>query len=119
MYQENIHVLASLRFLHLNLEWQNIKLGRKTYEDLFFLFHENMFYVTIMQSDTTVVSIAVAFFNSSGIIIATNGQKTLHQQLNKVILSGMYNYNFEAVNYSQFHNFETFRYFTKFSFHLK
>ena len=64
MYQENIHVLASLRFLDLNLEWQNIKLGRKTYEDLFFLFHENMFYVTIMQSDNTVVSIAVAFFNS-------------------------------------------------------
>ena len=43
-----------------------------------------------MQSDTTVVSIAAA------IIIATYGQKTLHWQLRKVILSGMYNCNFEV-----------------------
>ena len=45
-----------------------------------------------MQSDTTVVSIAAA------IIIATYSQKTLHWQLRKVMLSGMYNGNFKAIN---------------------
>ena len=29
---------------------------------------------------------------------STHGYKTLHWQLSKVILSGMYNYNFEAIN---------------------
>ena len=51
-----------------------------------------------MQSDSTVVSIAVAFFKNAAIIIATYGQKTLHWQLSKVILSGMYNSNFDAIN---------------------
>ena len=31
-----------------------------------------------MQSDSTVVSIAVVFFKKAAIIIATYGQKTLH-----------------------------------------
>ena len=35
IYHENIHNLASLRFLKLNLESQNIKMGRRTYEHLF------------------------------------------------------------------------------------
>ena len=43
MHHENRHEFPSLRFLNLNLEWQNIKIGRKTYEDLFFFFHEAMF----------------------------------------------------------------------------
>ena len=42
IHYENKHELASLRFRNLNLEWQNIKMERKTYEDLFFLFHETM-----------------------------------------------------------------------------
>ena len=50
-----------------------------------------------MLSDTTVVSIASVFFQKAAIIIATNGQKT-DRQLSKVILSGMYNCNFEAIN---------------------
>ena len=50
-----------------------------------------------MQSDTTVVSIASVFFKKPAIIIATNGQKT-GWQLSKVILSGMYNCNFGAIN---------------------
>ena len=50
-----------------------------------------------MQSDTTVVSIAAVFLIAAAIIIATYGQKTLHWQLRKVILSFMYNFNFEAV----------------------
>ena len=63
-------------------------MGRKTYECLFFFFfHETMFY-------TTVVSIAADFLKKVAIIIATHGQKTLHWQLSKVILSGMYNCNF-------------------------
>ena len=49
-----------------------------------------------MPSDTTVVSIAIVFLVAAAIIIATHGQKTLHWQLRKVILSGMYNCNFEV-----------------------
>ena len=33
------------------------------------------------------------------IVIAIHGQKTLHFQLSKVILSGMYNCSFEAINW--------------------
>ena len=47
-----------------------------------------------MQSNTTVVSIVAVFFKKAVIIIATHGHKTLHWQLNKVLLSGMYNCNF-------------------------
>ena len=54
--------------------------------------------ITIMQSDTTAASIAAVFFKKVAIIIAIHGQKTLHWQLSKVILSGMYNCNFEAIN---------------------
>ena len=51
-----------------------------------------------MQSATIVVSIAAVFFKKAAIIIATHGQKTLLWQLSKVILSGMHNKNFEAIN---------------------
>ena len=51
-----------------------------------------------MLSDTTVVSVAGVFLIAAAIIIATHGQKTLHWQLSKVILAGMYNCNFEAIN---------------------
>ena len=51
-----------------------------------------------MESDMTVFSIVAVFFKKAAIVIAIHGQKTLHWQLNKVILSGMYNCNFEAVN---------------------
>ena len=51
-----------------------------------------------MQSDNTVVSIAVVFSQKAAIIIATHGPKTLHWQLSKDILSSMYNCNFEAIN---------------------
>ena len=52
----------------------------------------------MMQSDTTVVSIAAVFSIKAAIIIATHDKKTLHWQLSKVILSGMYNSNFEGIN---------------------
>ena len=51
-----------------------------------------------MQSDNTVFSIAAVFLIAATIIIATYDQKTLHWQLRKFILSGMYNCNFEAIN---------------------
>ena len=38
IHHETIHELASSRFLKLNLECENIKIGRITYEDLFFSF---------------------------------------------------------------------------------
>ena len=41
-----------------------------------------------MQSDTTAVSIAAVLFQKVAIVIAIHGQKTLHWQLSKVILSG-------------------------------
>ena len=63
-----------------------------------FFFHETMFQTTIMQSDITVASITAVFSKKAAIIIATHGQKTLHWQLSNVILSGMYNCNFEAIN---------------------
>ena len=51
-----------------------------------------------MQSSTIIVSIAAVFFKKAAIIVALHVQKTLHRQLSKVILSGMYNCNFEAIN---------------------
>ena len=52
-----------------------------------------------MQSDTTVVSIAAVFFKKAAVVTAIHGQKTLRWVLSKVlVLSGMYNCNFEAVN---------------------
>ena len=59
MYHENIHELLSLRFLNLNLECENIKMGRRT---SIFFFHEAMFLIGIMQSDNKVVSIDAVFF---------------------------------------------------------
>ena len=38
------------------------------------------------------------FLIAAAIIKATHGQKALHSQLSKVILSGIYNCNFEAIN---------------------
>ena len=49
------------------MEWLNIKMGRKTYEDLFFFFFfMRLFLITVMQLDTIVVSRAcfTIFFNS-------------------------------------------------------
>ena len=56
--------------------------------------------MTSMQSDTTVVSIAAAiyFLIAAAIIIVTYDQKTMHWQLRKFLLSGMYNCNFETIN---------------------
>ena len=51
-----------------------------------------------MQPDTTVVSIAAVFFKKAAIIIAIHGQKRLHWQLSKALLSNIYNCNFEAIN---------------------
>ena len=42
-----------------------------------------------MQLNTTVVSIAAVHFKKAAVIIAIHGQKTLHWQLSKVILSGI------------------------------
>ena len=51
-----------------------------------------------MQSDTAVVFIAAVFLKKAAIVVAIDGQKILHWQLSKVILSGMYNCKFEAIN---------------------
>ena len=52
-----------------------------------------------MCSDVTAISIAAVFFlKKAAILITIHDQKTLHWQLSKVILSGIYNCNFEAIN---------------------
>ena len=49
----------------------------KTYKKIYFSFHETLFEISIMQLDTTVVSIASVVFKKAAIIIATHVQKTL------------------------------------------
>ena len=97
MHYKNIHELASLGFLKLNLEWENIKMGRKTYEGLFFSF------MTIVLNhhhaiDIRVVSIAAVIFNSCSYYNSYTWSKNITFKLSKVILSGMYNSSFQAIN---------------------
>ena len=58
MHHEKIHELVSLNNQNLNLEWQNKKMGRKTYEDLF------LFISWDYVLNHKVVSITAVFFNS-------------------------------------------------------
>ena len=51
-----------------------------------------------MEMGTALVSIAAVFFNKTASITAIHGQKTLHWQLSKVIVYGMYNCTFEAID---------------------
>ena len=77
IHHRNIHELASLRFLNLNLEWQNIKKGRKTYEDLFFFLS---FFSLINHHHAvgyTVVSIDAVVLIAAATIIAIRGQKNI------------------------------------------
>ena len=48
-----------------------------------------MFLISIIQSDTRVVSIATVFLKKAAIIIVVLSQKTFHWQLNEVIASVM------------------------------
>ena len=77
MHHENIHELGSLRFLNLNLEWQNIKMGRKTYEDLSFFFHETVLnHHHVIGYHSCFYSCSLPLM-ASAIIIATHGQNIL------------------------------------------
>ena len=52
-----------------------------------------------MQTGTTAVSLAAFFFfKKAAIRAAILGQKNITLYLSKVITSGMYNCNFEAIN---------------------
>ena len=51
-----------------------------------------------MESDTTVVSIATVFFNSCSYYDSYTWSKNITLTLSKVILSGMYNSNFQPIN---------------------
>ena len=68
IHHANIQRLAFLSLIKLNLEYQNMKKGRK-HKKIFFYFHEIIFEISITQSDTTVVSIAAVSFNKATIII--------------------------------------------------
>ena len=69
IHRGNIHEWASLRSLKLNLECQNIKMRRRTYEHLFY-------------------SCNLFLKKQAAIIIAIHVQKALHWKLSKVVLSG-------------------------------
>ena len=103
IHRKNIHQLASLRFL--NLEKQNIKMRRKTYEDLLFFSFMRLCSKSPARNRIPQLFLYLqSFLIAAAIIIATHGQKTLHWQLRKVILLSViilskYNCNFEAVNY--------------------
>ena len=72
---KNMHELASLRFLKLNLECQNIKMGRRTNKRQFFSF---MRLCLSCNRIPIVVATAPIFFKKAAVIIAIHGQKTLH-----------------------------------------
>ena len=79
------------------MECQNINMGRITYEHLFyFLSWDNVLDHRAIEYHTWFYSCSL--FLKKAIIIAINGQETLHWQLSKAIISGMYNCNFEAIN---------------------
>ena len=71
MYHESKHELASLRFLNLNLEWKNIKMGRKTYEDLFFSF------MRLCSKSPSFDQIPQLFLYLQSFLIAAHGQKNI------------------------------------------
>ena len=62
---------------------------------LFIIVHA--LYITVMQSNTTIVSIAAVFLVAAAIITATHGQKKTCWHLSKVILSCINNYEFETI----------------------
>ena len=99
IHHEDRHELASLRFLHLNLESQKVKSRRRTYEHFSFFFSMRLGPKSLSCSryHSSFYSCRL-FFKKDGIIIAIHGRKTLHWQLTKVILSGTYNCNFEATD---------------------
>ena len=95
IHHENIHEVASLRFLNLNLEWHNVKMGRKTYGDLFFSFMR-LCSKSPSCNQIPVVFIAAVFFNSY--YNSYTWSKNITLTVKKVVLSGMYKCNFEAIN---------------------
>ena len=70
---------------------------RRTYEHLFCFLSGYYVLNQHHQPDTKVVSIAAVFFKKQ-LVIAILGLKTLQWQVSKVILFGMYNCTFEAIN---------------------
>ena len=74
------------------------KNGKKNIWTSIFFVRETMFEISIMESDATAVSIAAVFFYKSSYYNSYTWSKTSHLQLSKVILSGIYNRNLEAIN---------------------
>ena len=75
-------------------------MGRRKYEHLFFSFMKLCSKSASCNRipQLFLYSIATVSFKKAAIIIAIHGRKTLHSQLSKIILFGMYNCNFEAIN---------------------
>ena len=90
LHHEDIQELAYLRFLKLNLEYQNIKMGSRTHKHLLFLSWDY-----VLNQHHTIeyhrCFYSCSLFNKAAIIIAILGQKTLHWQLSNVLPSGKYN----------------------------
>ena len=77
-----MHKLAFLRFLKLNLEYQNINMGRRTYEHLSFNLHGT----GIMQSNTTVVCMVAVSFGGVAIVVAILHRGALRSLLGERLL---------------------------------
>ena len=73
----NIHQLASLRFLKLYLTCQNIQMGRRTCEDLFFSF-VGLCSKSASCNQTPRLFLLLQSFFKKQLLIAIHGQKTLH-----------------------------------------
>ena len=91
IHHKKINELASLRFLKLNLEYQNIKMGRRTYfyKNTYFFF---LSFIKLCSKSASCNRIPKQFLSCSlkAIIIAIISQKTLRWQSSKVTPSGMY-----------------------------
>ena len=88
MTNENIHKLASLRYLKLNLEYQNTEMEEN--------FRRCIFSMRLCSKSTScnripqlLLLVAVFYFKTTTLMISIFGHKTLHCQLRIVIPSGL------------------------------
>ena len=94
IHHENI----TKRFLKLNLEYKNKKKGRGIYKHIFFLSFVRLCSKSASCNWIPQLFLSCSLFQKAAIIIAILAQEMLRWQLSKVLTSGMYKSNFEAIN---------------------
>ena len=98
IHHESIHELAPLRFIKLNLEYQNIKMRRRTYQHIFFSFMRLYSYSASCNRIPQCFYSCTHFFKSSYQNSYT-WTKKITLALSKVIPFGMCSCNFDAIKY--------------------